>query len=59
MSNDSPAAPDEFEDPLSDYEPTEYPSELHRVLAEDSVSKVESTPFLKLEAECSIREARR
>ena len=55
--SDSSQSPDEFEDPLSNYEPTEYPSELHRTLAEDPVSQLQSTPCLELEMDRSVREA--
>ena len=57
MTNAFPDGGDEFEDPLSDYEPVEYPSEFHRVLAEQSVSTIPSKPFVQLTADSSIREA--
>lgn len=57
MKDASQTDPDAFEDPLSDYEPAEYKSELHRVLAEDTVSSLESSPFVQVTAASSIREA--
>jgi CBS domain-containing protein len=54
---DAPTGPDEFEDPLSDYEPVEYASEFHRVLAEESVSIIPSKPFIQVTADSSIGEA--
>ncbi len=49
--------PEAFEDPLSNYEPTEYPSELHRVLSEGSVSEIELRPFLQVSSSTTIRDA--
>ncbi len=53
-SNDDPAA---FEDPLSDYEPVQYESELHRALAEESVDTIESQPFVQVKPSATIRQA--
>lgn len=57
MSDDSSTGPDQFEDPLSNYEPVEYASEFHRVLAEEPVSIISSKPFVQLTADASIGEA--
>ncbi|NND96813.1 MAG: CBS domain-containing protein [Pirellulaceae bacterium] len=57
MADDAPTEPDQFEDPLSNYEPVEYATEFQRVLAEESVSIIRSKPFVQLTADSSIREA--
>ncbi len=57
MSDVSQLDPEAFEDPLSNYEPAEYPSELHRALAEDSVDGIESRPFVRVSASAPIRDA--
>ena len=57
MNLSSPSDPDEFEDPLSDFEPTEFPSELHRVLGEESVSAVQSKPYSQVSVTSTIAEA--
>ena len=49
--------PDDFEDPLSNFEPAEYPSELHKVLAEEPSGSIQATPCPKVEADTSVREA--
>ena len=56
MNGDYPDSA-EFEDPLSNYEPTEYQSELHRALAEESVDSIESKPFVEVESSTPIRQA--
>ena len=57
MAEASPRDPDEFEDPLSDFEPAEYPSELHRALAEDTIAAIQFSPFIQVTAESSIHDA--
>jgi signal-transduction protein with cAMP-binding, CBS, and nucleotidyltransferase domain len=49
--------PDAFEDPLSNYEPPVYASELHRVLAEQPVSTIQAHPWIQVSAATSIEEA--
>tara|TARA_R110002049_G_scaffold4601_5_gene32617 strand:- start:858995 stop:859456 length:462 start_codon:yes stop_codon:yes gene_type:complete len=46
-----------FEDPLSDFEPIAYESELHRALAEESVDTIESQPYVWIEPSATIRES--
>ncbi len=46
-----------FEDPLSDYEPIQYESELHRALAEESADTIESQPFVQVKSSITIRQA--
>ncbi len=48
---------DTFEDPLSNYEPVEYKSELQRVLAEDPVTEIQLESDFIVEADTSIGEA--
>ena len=48
---------DAFEDPLSDYEPPEYQCELERALAEESVSAIQSRPYVHVRANAPIRQA--
>ena len=55
--SDAQIDPDAFEDPLSNYEPAVYASELHRVLAEEPVSAIQSQPFVKVSVDASIQEA--
>ena len=59
MSKVQKIDPDAFEDPLSNYEPPEYESELERALAEDPVTTIQSQPFIHVEAHCSVHEATR
>jgi CBS domain-containing protein len=57
MMNDDSQDSAAFEDPLSNYEPTEYKSELHRAFAEESVDAIESKPFVEVESSTPIRQA--
>lgn len=57
MAETSPNASDDFDDPLSDFEPTEYSSELHRAVAEDTVAAIQSSPFIQVTSESSIHDA--
>jgi CBS domain-containing protein len=57
MNDPSQADPDAFEDPLSNYEPAEYASDLHRVLAEEPISEIQSTPCVQVGKQASIRDA--
>ncbi|NNE01327.1 MAG: CBS domain-containing protein [Pirellulaceae bacterium] len=47
----------EFKDPLSDYEPVAYDSELHRALAEDTVDALTSQPCIEVEPSATVGEA--
>jgi CBS domain-containing protein len=57
MSQVSHCDPEAFEDPLGNYEPAEYPSEMHRALAEESVSAIESRPSVQVSSTTPIRDA--
>ncbi|WP_182866088.1 CBS domain-containing protein [Rhodopirellula sp. JC639] len=57
MSGTPQSDPDDFDDPLSNYEPTQYASELHRVLAEESIDSMRSTPIAEVTADTTIRDA--
>lgn len=57
MTDTPNADPDDFDDPLSDFEPAEHPSELHRVLAEEPISTMQATPSAQVTADTSIGEA--
>ncbi len=57
MAEKSQTDPDDFVDPLSDFEPAEYSSELHRALAEDTVAAMQSSPFVQVTSETSIDDA--
>jgi len=48
---------DEYADPLSDYEPIEYSSEICRVIAEDSVMEIQTQPFAEVSPDTTISEA--
>jgi signal-transduction protein with cAMP-binding, CBS, and nucleotidyltransferase domain len=55
--NSSSSDPAEFEDPLSDFEPVVYASELHRVLGEETVDAVQSKPWTQVSVSATIAEA--
>lgn len=57
MSEPSRIDPTDFEDPLSDYEPVEYASELRRALAEETVDAIQVKPFVSILPATTIREA--
>jgi len=56
VSADSPDS-GQFEDPLSNFEPTEYGSELERVLAEEPVLAMRSQPYAEVKPTTSVRQA--
>lgn len=57
MIDDQFSGADEFEDPLSNFEPHQYESELARALAEDPVSAIKMLPSLSVTASTPIRDA--
>jgi CBS domain-containing protein len=57
VSNERKPDPEAFEDPLSNYEPPKYRSELERTLAEESVSEIQSQPFATIEVTTSVGDA--
>ena len=56
-SKNDPAANGEAVDPLSDFEPVEYASELERAFAEDCVEAIEANPFLQIKPSTPVHEA--
>jgi CBS domain-containing protein len=46
-----------FEDPLSNYEPATYPSELHRVLSEETVGTIQTSPCIQIAADATVLQA--
>ncbi len=57
MQNDAQPDPEAFEDPLSNFDPPQYKSELQRVLAEELAGGIECRPYKTIDAGASIREA--
>lgn len=49
--------PDEFQDPLENYEPREYNDELERALAEEPVAAIHAQPFIALPADTPVHAA--
>lgn len=49
-----PTDTQEFEDPLSNYEPRDYEDELERSLAEDQVGSLKITPFFPVEPDMTV-----
>ncbi|MCA9139522.1 MAG: CBS domain-containing protein, partial [Planctomycetales bacterium] len=49
--------PSEPDDLLSNFEPVQYASELQRALSEETVSEIESKPFLQIDSHAPVREA--
>lgn len=49
--------PTHLEDPLSNFEPVEYASELERAFAEDCVAEIESKPYLQISPYAPVSEA--
>ena len=47
----------DFDDPLSDYEPVEYASELESALGEETVGSIASKPVLQIRPTATIRHA--
>lgn len=52
-----PSDPEKFEDPLSDFEPIRYESELHRALMEDSADSIDTQPFIQISSSTTIIKA--
>ena len=52
-----PGAADDPVDPLSDFEPVEYASELERAFVEDCVEAIEAKPFLQISPSTPVHEA--
>lgn len=49
--------PEAFEDPLSNFEPTQYASQLEQALAEAPVSEIQTQPYVEVVPSITIREA--
>lgn len=50
-------APEEFEDPLSNYDSVQYESDLQRSLAEESIDTIEIQPYLQIHPSSTVRQA--
>ena len=46
--------PDEFEDPLKNYDPSEYGDSLERALAEEAVAAIQSTPYTSISPDTTV-----
>ena len=57
MGDYSRIDPSAFEDPLSNYEPAEYKSEVERALAEETVDAIQTTPFAQIDPSASVLDA--
>ena len=57
MKNTNQRDPLAFEDPLSNYEPHQYASDIERSLAEGNVGSIQIKPFVQIEPHVSIRKA--
>jgi CBS domain-containing protein len=57
MTDEQSPDPTNFEDPLSDYEPPQYASELERALAEETVAEIQLKPYLQLSPDTPVTEA--
>jgi len=49
--------PDDFQDPLENYEPKTYDDPLEQALAEDTVGAIRHEPFVTISPETSVHEA--
>ena len=56
MSNPTPA-PDEFQDPLENYEPREYKDPLEQALVEEELSNIRHEPFSEIPPTMPVHEA--
>lgn len=56
-NNDTMQDPEDFEDPLSNYDPAEYQSALEAALAETPVSAIQSKPYAEVASDTPIRQA--
>lgn len=52
-----PTSTEDFEDPLSNFEPIKYDDAFEQLLCEESVSSVQSTPVATIDARATTREA--
>ena len=57
MSNIQYRMPDEFQDPLCDYEPRRYQDALQAALAEETVSAIQSRPYAEITPEKTVYSA--
>ena len=57
MNMQSIPDPEEFVDPLSDYEPVIYPSAVEQALMEGSVGEIQVYPYAEISAELTVRHA--
>ncbi len=61
MTSQTPVdpSPDDFQDPLEDFEPKVYDDPLERALAEDKVTKINARPFTSVSPDATVQEAMR
>jgi len=52
-------SPDDFQDPLENYEPKEYDDPLERALVEEKVTEIKATPFTSIASDATVEEAMR
>lgn len=50
-------SPEEFQDPLENYDPKTYDDPLEEALAEETIGAIQSTPFATASASATVREA--
>ena len=57
MSESKPTTPDDFFDPLEDYEPPEYEHPMQEALVEEKVPAIEHKPFITIPPTTTVEEA--
>jgi CBS domain-containing protein len=57
MTDSKTPMPEDFEDPLSNYEPAEYGDALEECLAEETVSQLQVKPYAEISPSTSVYEA--
>ncbi len=50
-------SPDDFQDPLEDFEPKTYDDPLEKSLAEDKVTEIKTTPYASISSDATVEEA--
>lgn len=57
QSPTSPVDPEDFQDPLENFDPPTYSGGLEEALAEESATSIQSTPFTSVSADTPVHEA--
>lgn len=57
MTNPNPPMPEDFKDPLENFEPKTYADPLEQALAEETVAAIQSQPYASVSPDTTIREA--